>query len=315
VESALPLALAAALFCATATSAQTAVRVRVDNDAFNFWQAPADRPDEEYTSGVMLSADFSGAPFWARWLDRDAAACTPLATRCVSRRWTLGQSIYTGATPLLNATRFAGSRPNAGVLWLSEVASVARTDRLDEVGLTVGITGEPSLAETFQRIAHSTAQYVHAEDWADQIPAEPVFDVTYDQRRLVHLGALELQPHGGASLGNLLTEARAGLTARAGWNLLPPFFAAAMTKNIEVAFTADATERLVGWNETLSGTLFRDSRRATLRPLVTELQGGLSVRIERATVTYSVQQTGAEYTTRTSAHVWSTLQVEWYLGR
>ena len=31
------------------------VDVRADNDAFNFWQAPWNRPDEEYTSGVRLT--------------------------------------------------------------------------------------------------------------------------------------------------------------------------------------------------------------------------------------------------------------------
>jgi len=37
------------------------VSVRADNDAFNFWQAPYRRPDEEYTSGVRGSLVFFGA--------------------------------------------------------------------------------------------------------------------------------------------------------------------------------------------------------------------------------------------------------------
>ena len=68
-------------------------------------------------------------------------------------------------------------------------------------------------------------------------------------------------------------------------------------------------------DETLSGTLFRASPHVTLRPLVAEMQIGISARLKLATFSYIVHQTGAEYTTRTTAHQWSSLQAAWEFGR
>ena len=308
-----------ALVCASSSAAQTAVRVRVDNDAFNFWQPPWDRPDEEYSNGVRVSADYQGLPFWALWMKRDnkkSVTCIAARDRCVDQSWTLGQDIYMATRQPGDPTPLAGSRPDAGVLWLQHVLRIAHPERLDELGVTIGVTGEPALASTFQRIAHGIASgWTRPIDWSKQLPFEPVFAVTYDVHGLARMGGLELQPHGGASFGNLLTEARAGLGARTGWNLASPFLPVAANNDYGVAVVADITARAVAWNETLSGTVFRPSPHVPLRPLVAEWQIGISARLKQATFSYIVHQTGAEYTTRTSPHQWSSLQVTWVFGK
>jgi lipid A 3-O-deacylase len=308
-----------ALVCASAADAQTVVHVRVDNDAFNFWQQPWDRPDEEYSSGVRLSADFRGLPFWAFWMKRGpmmSAPCARPRERCADQSWTLGQDIYTAPRKTGDQTPLPGSRPDAGLFWLQSMLRIARAERLDELGLTIGVTGEPALASTFQRIAHSIASgWTQPVDWTSQLPFEPVFGVAYDSYRLARVGVLELQPHAGASLGNLLTEARVGLGARVGWNMLPPFLSAATEADYGVTVAADATARGVVWNETLSGTLFRASQHVTLRPLVAEWQIGVSARLKQLTLSYVVHQTGAEYTAMTAPHQWSSLQAAWEFGK
>ena len=184
------------------------------------------------------------------------------------------------------------------------------------MGLTIGVTGEPALASTFQRIAHGIASgWTRPIDWTKQLPFEPVFAVSYDMHQLAQVGGLELQPHGGASLGNLLTEARVGLSGRAGWNLAPPFLPTATAADVGVAVVADVTARAVAWNETLSGTLFRPSQHVTLRPVVAEWQIGISARLKHATLSFIAHQTGAEYTSRMTAHQWSSLQATWEFGR
>jgi hypothetical protein len=40
--------------------------LRVDNDAFDFWMMPWNRPDEEYSSGVHITYDGGDVPRWAR---------------------------------------------------------------------------------------------------------------------------------------------------------------------------------------------------------------------------------------------------------
>jgi hypothetical protein len=72
--------------------------------------------------------------------------------------------------------------------------------------------------------------------------------------------------------------------------------------------------RAVAWNQPLSGNLFRSSQSVKLRPLVAEMQLGMSARLGRATVAFVAHRTGAEYTTRNAAHAWSTLEAEWRFG-
>lgn len=295
--------------------AQTAVRVRADNDAFNFWQPPWDRPDEEYSSGVRLSADFSGAPFWSRRLPWGTVRCATANDTCATQTWTLGQDIFNPARNASNPIADPNARPNAGVLWLQSAERSSSAERMVERSVTLGVTGEASLASATQRIVHGySAAWQRPIDWSEQVPFEPVFNLAYDEYRRGTHGDVQVMPHAGFAVGNLLTEGRAGVEARAGRNLSAPW-SAAPTKGVELAVITDATLRVVAWNETLSGTLFRSSERMTLRPFVPELLLGFSARFSRATVSYIMHQRGAEYTGRTEPHRWSLLQTQWEFGK
>jgi hypothetical protein len=284
------------------------VRVRADNDAFNFWQPPWARPDEEYSSGVRASLDYDGPAFF--WKGGGTQE------RRLEHTWSLGQNIFTSARTAADPIAAPGSRPNAGVLWLQDAQRVARADRLDEITLAAGVTGEPSLASPMQSFFHSLAPaFNRPVDWSHQVPFEPLVNVAYDQSRRSTLGVVELRPHAGASLGNLLTEMRVGLGARAGYNLSHPWLRATSLPNTELSIVADATLRAVAWNTALSGTMFRESDRVTLRPLVAELQAGIAARFHSASVSYVVHQTGAEYSAHRSVHQWSALEVEWRFAK
>jgi hypothetical protein len=309
-------ALILTLLCATGVPAQTAVRVRVDNDAFNFWLGPWDRPDEEYSSGVRLSADWAGSAFWSGSASHDALGCSPDRSRCATHTFTLGQDIYTAARHIGDPTPAPGSRPDAGLLWLQESQRISRADRLDETSVTIGVTGEPALASSIQRIVHGYAPgWQRPIDWSKQLPFSTVVGIAYDHTQLWALDALEVQPHAGATVGNLLTEARAGIGLRTGWNLRDAFRPTAPSDRFEFAFVGDAALRAVAWSAVLAGDAFGTNQRVTLRPIVPELQLGFTMRYRRGSVAYIVHQTSAEYTTRNSAHQWSTIQAEWQFGR
>src|SRR5262249_16234658 len=73
------------------------VTMRIDNDAFDFWMSPWNRPDEEYSSGVHISVQEGDAPWWARrYLSfaPSAGPCTVHATQCRTARFEIGQDIY-----------------------------------------------------------------------------------------------------------------------------------------------------------------------------------------------------------------------------
>lgn len=302
---------------AFAANAQSGIHARADNDAFNFWLAPWARSDEEYSSGVRLAVDWAGPAFWSKRLEHDALGCSAQRDRCMSHTLTLGQDIYTAARRISEPIPPAGSRPDAGLLWLRETQRVAFADRLDELSVTLGVTGEPALASTTQRIVHGYApSYQRPIDWSTQLPFEPVIGVDYDQRRLVKTGDVELQPHAGVSVGNLLTEARAGIGARVGRNLREPFRPLSPVDRLEVAVSGDATVRAVARNEVLSGLLFSGAGpHVPLRTIVPEFQIGISARYGAAALSYVVHQTGPEYTTRRGAHQWSTIQLDWQFAR
>jgi hypothetical protein len=298
------------LWCAR-LPAQTAVRVRADNDAFNFWQPPYDRPDEEYSSGVRLSFDFDGPVAWMKRLSTLTHACDA----CIQQHTqTLGQDIYTAARHIGDPVAQPGARPDAGVLWMQDAQRDAQPYRLDETSVTVGVTGQPSLAEPLQKFFHSLSpRFQRPVDWSRQIPFEPVFDVAYDRRSLTEYHGVQIQPHGGGALGTLLTELRGGIEGRAGWNLAHPWMPAPVSTRTEVAFFGDATLHGVVRNETLTGDFFRRSERVSARPFVLETFAGFSVRRGRAALSFVAHSTGAEYYTRPTSHQWSTMQIEWRL--
>jgi hypothetical protein len=310
------LALALALLLPAAARAQRAVTIRADNDAFNFWQYPWSRPDEEYSSGVRVSVALDGAAPWTRPVARFLGRCADGLAPCVSHSYELGQDIYTAARPKNAAIAPPGSRPDVGVLWLRGTTRLARETDLNELGWTVGITGNPSLAEQTQRLFHAIVpRYNRPITWGTTLPAEPVFSVQYDRRRMMFVRALEIEPHGGASLGTLLTEARFGVGARIGRVLQHPWRIGPVDKAFAFELTGDATLRAVARNEVLSGTFFRSSARMTLRPLVSELAGGVRVRWRGLDVSWIAHQTSAEYTARRAPHVWSTLELTWRPSR
>ena len=308
----LAIVLALAALLPRAAHAQRAITVRADNDAFNFWQLPWSRPDEEYTSGVRLNVAVDGTAFWARRFQPLLGACPGAESPCAAHAYGFGQDIYTAVRLRDVPTALPGGRPDAGVLWVSGSTRVERLATLTELSWTIGTTGKPSLAEPMQRFFHSLGpSWNRPITWGRQVPAEPVFAAAWDRRTLAALGALELQPHAGASIGTLLTEARAGVGMRMGAGLSHPWRPHVRERIASVAFVGDATVRGVARNEVLSGAFFRGGPSVPLRPVVTELEGGIRLRWRSVEAAWVAHQTSAEYTSRHSAHAWSTLEASW----
>ncbi|HEY9225757.1 MAG TPA: lipid A-modifier LpxR family protein, partial [Gemmatimonadaceae bacterium] len=152
------IALAAPLGAAFAQAPRPhTLTLRVDNDAFNFWAMPWDRPDGEYTSGVHITYDGARSPWWARGLFGAGVACTTGARECVGGSSEIGQDIYTPSLRASDPVPSADARPSAGWLYVSQSARWLSAPRSDELTITLGVTGQPSLARFTQRLAHSAA--------------------------------------------------------------------------------------------------------------------------------------------------------------
>lgn len=297
-----------------------ASRVRVDNDAFDFWLAPWNRPDEEYTSGVQASLQYSGYAWWHRAIGAVTGPCARTNDGCATRTYALGQQIYTAAGQVGQQAPAPGSRPSAGWLYASEVEQVATLSHLDESSLTFGVTGAPALASFFQRVAHGyAAAYNRPVDWSRQLPFEPGAIVRYERTQRVFAvdgggwwGA-DVEPHLGAALGTVLTEGVAGIRTRVAFPARHPWLAAQPSAGLEFSLFADAGMHGVVRNEFLDGTFFRSSEHVRSRPWVSELQGGFTIRWRQLGASYEAHRLGPEYLTRAGSHTWASISADWRL--
>jgi hypothetical protein len=305
-------ACAGALLSPGGAQGQRAVTLRADNDAFNFWQMPWVRTDEEYTSGVQAGLVYDGAAGWGRRWARGGRACGASAANCVSHSYTLGQDIYTGERLKGRPQAIPGERPDAGVLWIAARQRTSGQRTTTDLGFTLGVIGKPSLAEDMQRLFHTIAPRLNRPiTWGRQMPAEPVFAIALDHSRRWGAGALQLQPHAGASFGTLLTEARAGAGARLERTFTLPFKRAVLAGPFSIALASDAQLRAVARNAALSGAFFRKGPSVELRPLVTEYAGGLHLGWRTLDASWTAHSTSAEHVGRRAPHSWSTLALTW----
>jgi hypothetical protein len=181
------------------TRIRTAVAIQVDNDLFAI-RGAGPPPDYDYTHGTRLSLALPNG-FAAR-------SGTWVTTIC------LGQEIY---TPRHDSTLpIAGDRPYAAWIYLG--ASIARLagQRLDSLGLRLGVTGPPALGEELQNGVHRLLHNRLERGWSHQLPARLVAAANYDAARML-IGDDSFRTSrfvsggAGATLGTLRREVHAGL--------------------------------------------------------------------------------------------------------
>jgi hypothetical protein len=284
--------------------------LRTDNDAFDFWMLPWNRPDDEYTSGVHITYDGGDAPWWARAFLSGDGACTARSRSCRSARAELGQDIYTRDATLRDTSVVDHARPSAGWLYLSQSARSLRDDRSDEVTFTLGVTGPPSLARLTQRIAHNAAPtFNRPTDWSRQIDFEPGVIVRYEQRRRLgaELGAMgfDVVPRAAASLGNVLTSAEAGVQVRTGWHLQHPWLPE--DGGASVALVGGISGRAVARDLFLDGNTFRDGPRVGHEPFVGSGELGIELRYRALSLAYRAVSDTRAYAAGPRWHPWASM--------
>ena len=92
------VALSALAGPASAQSSSWLPRLRLDNDAYNFWILPGRRSDEQYTNGVVASLETLRAPWWGQRFGGGRPECASDSTRvgsCLTTLVSLGHDMYT----------------------------------------------------------------------------------------------------------------------------------------------------------------------------------------------------------------------------
>ncbi|HEV8217417.1 MAG TPA: lipid A deacylase LpxR family protein, partial [Gemmatimonadaceae bacterium] len=287
-----------------------AFTVRADNDAFDFWMLPWNRPDEEYTSGVHLTYEGGDAPRWARRFLRGHPTCVDGVGSCRTGRLEIGQDIYTPSVSLDDPHAAPGARPNAGWLYLTQAARIVSPTRFDELAVTVGVTGPPSLGRFTQQLAHHAAPaFNRPTDWSQQIGFEPGLIVRYEGRRRAALTGnafgVDVTPHVGGSLGNVIVGADAGFDVRLGWNLAAPWLPS--NKGFSVGLTGGVSGQAVARTLFLDGNTFQDGPRVGHDRYVGNGRAGFELRYRGLSVAYRIQSDTRAYALGPKWHPWSSL--------
>ncbi|MGQ0639537.1 MAG: lipid A deacylase LpxR family protein [Gemmatimonadaceae bacterium] len=311
-----------ATFMPTHAKAQWAWRARLDNDAYNFWQHPAARTDEEYSNGVRIAAETYRAPWWARGLTKRGASCDTRATStatCVSHELVLGQEIYTPDLDRAPHTveGWELERPYAAWLYVSSTARFARPRSMDEVEVAAGVTGQPALGKFAHTIAHTINERYTREafGWDTQVGFEPGLLARYRRTWLARAAqrrgpGIELQPFVGAAAGNILTNAEVGLQLRVGIALTHPWHVPAWGSRppLELFALGGVRQEFVARNISLDGNTVHAERAVQREAAVGEHTLGLGLRYRRVTLSWRAVTRGREYESGPKHHSYGIMQ-------
>jgi lipid A 3-O-deacylase len=294
-------------------SAQTpaTISLRIDNDAFDFWMLPWNRPDEEYSSGVHITYDGGDAPWWSRAALSSMARCAVTTRDCRTGRAEIGQDLYTAATSANAPQPAPGSRPNAGWLYVSETARSLHGSRSDELSVSLGVTGPPSLGEYTQSLAHRAAPaFNRPSDWTDQVRFEPGVIVRYEQRRVIGSGAgrligFDFIPRIAATVGNVSTAGEIGFQARTGWHLRHPWLPT--NGPFEFALIGGVSGRAVARDLFLDGNTFNPGRHVGHEPFVGTGELGVQIRFRALSLTYRGVNNTRSYSAGPKWHPWASV--------
>lgn len=229
----------------------------------------------------------------------------------------IGQSLFT-PLDITDPNPRPGEQPYAGWLYLEFAGIVDNASFVDTASATVGIVGPAAGGEFVQNTFHQLIDSEIAQGWDNQLRNEPgliiSFDRTWRMWRSSRQYGFDILPSAGASLGNVLTEARAGFTLRLGPDLeddlgaprIRPSLAGAGFLSGDPDFNwyvfAGLQGRAVARNIFLDGNTFADSLSVNKRNLVADTQAGLVLQFRGVQFSYTLVRRSREFATQQDPH-------------
>lgn len=325
---------------------------QLENDLFS-------GTDRHYTNGIRVSW-LSPDGDTVEWLElaRDALEAVALDEDDVSLAEkdrdkqvhfgaSVGQDIYT-PEDRYTTTVISDDRPYAAWLYgaaaLHTITDLGKNDPsregmkdLESVEIQVGVVGPMALGEQAQNLIHELRLIETFDGWDNQINNEPGIMLLYERKRR-YASPLELGPEWGGtevdaipgagfSIGNVITEARAGGVVRWGWNLPENFGPPALIqggapfhewdessgKDFSFYLFATAEGRYVAHNIFLDGNTFEDSHSVRKRRLIADASLGLSFLKGPVNVTYANAFRTREFEGQDRVNRFGSLTVTWQM--
>lgn len=228
--------------------------------------------------------------------------------------YTLGQNLYTPSDITIRQA-VPDERPWAAWLYMSAGLTTVTGNHVDEVEITGGVIGPAALGEPVQRFVHEAMRVNIPRGWDNQLHNEPGLMVSWNRRwpgmLAAQLGPLQfsLEPHGGATIGNIYTYGSAGATLTVGpydqgFQDSPPRVRPAMpgtgffaTPDDDFSWYlfAGLEGRAVARNIFLDGNSFRDSPRIDKKHLVGDATVGAAITWDDYRLSYNITYRTEEY--------------------
>lgn len=318
-----PALLAASIFIAMAVFTQAAestenVAARANRDSKGIISFVLENDyfagkDDGYTNGFRASY-LSSETEIPNWINR-IGDLLPFFAKDGHKRYSLslGQSMY-APSDLRESELMLDDRPYAGCLFGSVGLLADNGNRLDNLLLTLGVVGPISLAAQTQDFVHHAIGSIDPKGWDNQLKNEPGVILTYERkwRSLYELSpfgwGLDITPHIGASVGNIHTNATAGLTLRVGYDLPvdygPPLLRPSLpgsdfflpSNELGWYLFSGAEGRAVVRNIFLDGNTISSSHSVQKKIFVGGVQTGIAVFYKNVRIAYT--------------HIWRTREFE-----
>lgn len=300
-------------------------RLRLDNDAYNFWIFPGRRSDEQYTNGVFASLETWRAVGWRRLAQQtpDCAAAVTRAGRCLTTTLGIGQQMF---TPNLMRPPFAfpnweDERPYAGWLYLAGTGRSVSNRSARVLDVALGVTGPPALGQVSQKVAHwiNSAYTTRATGWETQVAFQPGVQLGYQHslmawRAMAGTKAiLDLAPTAALTLGTVRTSAEAGARLRLGYNLSHPWDPRALRgrSSLEYFISLAGRGEYVARDFSLDGSFLDNNRSVERVAGQREYSAGAGLRMHMITLHWEAFTRSQQYTTGPKRHTWSTMSASW----
>ncbi len=269
--------------------------------------------DRYYTNGLKLMYTGAGDDFLTSRLQFGVLRLFGMEGRQAYQTVSVAQQMFV-PSEISNPNPPAWDRPYAGWLNVGFGAHLASKDRLDSLTVNLGVVGPYSLAENAQKFWHSIVEADWPMGWHEQIKNEPGIIISYNhterllRRDLSNSFSTDLLASAGADLGNVMSQGVVRSFWRFGFNMPYSFEANRMdnSNGTDVAWRptdaspdwhcymyAGGAARFVGYDITLNGNTYRNSRSVTPNWFVAEAMVGISSR-------YKMIQADLNWTLRSS---------------
>jgi hypothetical protein len=269
--------------------------------------------DSHYTSGIQIAGlvDRQSLPGWMN-------AAPPL-------RWSADPEIMIGVgqrmyTPMNKSAVHPdpNDRPYAGWLYLMADVRTRFDTAVDHVSASIGVIGPASLARQTQTNVHHLLHTDPANGWGAQLHNEPAVTVGYERawpgvlRGAGGRSRWDVTPRWGATLGNVMTYANAGVVARWGVNLPADI----PVTHISLGLPRDGYRgssrtgwyawlgldgRAVARNVFLDGNTWKDSPSVDRKPFGYDVQVGLAVAWRQGRIGFTFVRRSEEFKTQKGA--------------